>query len=260
MYWFLIAIQLLLIGWTLGGRWCTSALLQKLLIGLKILHRWNWCAGRCWCTVVIWIKYFGDKHTNPSWWRQTTAIQIMATWLQAPCYFDSLREIAFVWNLNHISPGALIILCKHRRCIFYFCGARGWWTFVPAKWFISIYNSIEKNCLFFNSFIYRGAFNSSRRSAIWWDGAIPSPWRARYNVQKTPPPSQNFLGFRISSSSAGVLLAFLIFRPTRFPILNEKLFKIQVEFHITKKQKKTNYLPIIINNLDWIIENLCNFG
>lgn len=154
MYWFLIAIQRLLIGWTLGCRWSTSALLQKLLIGLKILHRWNWCAGRCWCTVVIWIKYFGDKHTNPSWWRQTTAIQIMATWLQAPCYFDSLREIAFVWNLDHISPGALIILCKHRRCIFYFCGARGWWTFVPAQ-MISVNLQFNwKNKTFIFKFVY----------------------------------------------------------------------------------------------------------
>lgn len=98
--------------------------------------------------------------------------------------------------------------------------------------------------LFLNSFIYRGAFNSSRRSAIWWGGAIPSPWRARYNVQKTPPPSQNFLGLRISSSSAGVLLAFLIFRPTRFPILNGKLVEMQIEFR-HKETKNSIIYPLL---------------
>lgn len=65
--------------------------------------------------------------------------------------------------------------------------------------------------------IYRGTFNSSRRSAICGAGPapIPSPWRARYRVQNTPPPSQNFLGLRFSSSSA-VLLAL---RFSRFPML-----------------------------------------
>lgn len=71
------------------------------------------------------------------------------------------------------------------------------------------------------SFIYRGpgAFpNSSRLSAcIGCAGDELSPWIARYNVQKTPPPSQNFRGFLISSSSSsGVLRAFL---DIRLPIL-----------------------------------------
>lgn len=64
------------------------------------------------------------------------------------------------------------------------------------------------------SITYRGTFSSSRRSAIWC-GAL-SPWIARYNVQNTPPPSQNLRGFLNSSSSSLVLLAF---RPARLPML-----------------------------------------
>lgn len=40
--------------------------------------------------------------------------------LQASSYFNSLCQITFIWNLNHISPQSLIILSKNWSSIFSF--------------------------------------------------------------------------------------------------------------------------------------------
>lgn len=117
VYRFLIAIQLLwwIRRWSVRGWCCTGSLLQILLVVIEILDGRCWCAGCRRYTIIIWIKDFSNQHADPTRRRQTTTIQIMATWLQTPCHFNRLRKIAFVWNLNDIPPWSYNHINEHTK-------------------------------------------------------------------------------------------------------------------------------------------------
>lgn len=114
----------------------TGTFLQILLIGLEILNGRCRC-GRCGCVLIrIWIENFRHQHADPSRRRQTATIQIVTPSLQTPSHLNGLRKITFVWYLDYVSPGALIVFRKHRCSVFDFSGT---WC---GRTIISAYNYI----------------------------------------------------------------------------------------------------------------------
>lgn len=108
-----------------------STLLQILLIGLEILH------GRCRSRgrgefFNIWIEDLGYQQANPARRWQTSAIQIVASRLQATSHFHRLCEIALVRDLDDVAPRALVVFSKYRCGILHFGRAWCGWTFISA--------------------------------------------------------------------------------------------------------------------------------
>lgn len=113
----------------------TSSSLKILLVSLEVLDRWSWRCGRCGCVVIgIRIEDLGHQHTDPSWRWKATTIEVVASCLEATSYLDCLCEVSFIWDLNDITPRALVVLGENRRGVFHFGWAWSRWSVVPRAW------------------------------------------------------------------------------------------------------------------------------